>query len=165
MSLYTKTGDNGETSLFGGKRVLKSDKIIEAIGSIDELNSFLGLAVVKLKNKKDKDFFISIQKDLYQIMAVLSGGKNEDKFLENKVVDFENKIDEIEKKLPPLNKFIIPGDTEIAAIIHIVRSICRRAERRVVKLKKFPLIIKYLNRLSDLLFAFSRLFSKKDSLY
>lgn len=176
MPIYTKNGDKGQTYLFGGKKVLKSDNIIEAIGSVDELNSFIGLLVVKLKNKKDKDFLIELQKDLYQIMSILSGGKEDGDFLEEKVLFFEKKIDEIEKKLSPLNKFIIPGGTEISSLFHILRVICRRTERAVVRCfsnHQLPitnhhpqttshqlLITKYLNRLSDLFFVFARFYGK-----
>lgn len=174
MTVYTKNGDKGQTFLFGGKKVLKSDNIIEAIGSVDELNSFIGLLVVKLKNKKNKDFLIEIQKDLYHIMSILSGGKEDSNFLEEKVFIFEKKIDEIEKKLSPLNKFIIPGGTEISSLFHILRVICRRAERAVVRCflnhqskvtNHQSLITKYLNRLSDLFFVFGRFYNKKEKSY
>ncbi len=162
MPIYTKNGDKGQTSLFGGKKVFKSDNIIEAIGSVDELNSFIGYLVIKIKNKKDKDFLVEVQKDLYQIMSVLSGGKENNNFLEERILIFEKNIDEIEEKLSSLNKFIIPGGTEISSLFHILRVICRRAERAVVKcfLNNHLLIIKYLNRLSDLFFIFARVYVK-----
>ena len=161
MPIYTKTGDNGTTALYGGKRLLKSDLQVEAYGSIDELTSFIGLVVNKLINRKDKLFLISLQKDLYQIMAVLSGANIDLKFLfGEKVLTFENKIDESEKKLPKLNKFILPGGTEISSWFHILRVICRRAERNVVRFDNNIIIIKYLNRLSDLLFVMARTYGK-----
>lgn len=161
MSIYTKTGDDGTTALYGGKRLLKSDLQVEAYGSIDELTSFIGLVVNKLINRKDKFFLISLQKDLYQIMAVLSGANINTKFLfGEKVLTFENKIDELEKKLPKLNKFILPGGTEISSWFHILRVICRRAERNVVRFDNNIVIVKYLNRLSDLLFVMARTYGK-----
>ena len=161
MSIYTKTGDDGTTAIYGGKKLLKSDLQVEAYGSIDELTSFIGLVLNKLINREDKLFLISVQKDLYQIMAVLSGAKINPKFLfEKKIFDFENKIDELEKKLPRLNKFILPGGTEISSWFHILRVICRRAERNVVRFNNNVIIVKYLNRLSDLLFVMARNYGK-----
>src|SRR3989344_3918100 len=116
MSIYTRTGDLGTTSLFGGKRISKADCQIETYGSIDELTSYIGLVVVKLKNTQDKNLLIQIQKDLYQIMSFLSGAKIDLFFLEKKVLVFEKTIDEIEKKLPKLNKFILPGGNEISSL-------------------------------------------------
>ena len=161
MSIYTKTGDDGTTAIYGGKRLLKSDLQVEAYGSIDELTSFIGLVLNKLINRKDKLFLISLQKDLYQIMAVLSGANIDSKFLfGEKALTFENKIDELEKKLPRLNKFILPGGTETSSWFHILRVICRRAERNVVRFNNNIIIIKYLNRLSDLLFVMARTYGK-----
>ena len=161
MPIYTCTGDSGTTGLYGGKRLLKSDLQVEAYGSIDELTSFIGLVLNKLINRKDKLFLISLQKDLYQIMAVLSGANIDLKFLfGEKVLTFENKIDELEKKLPKLNKFILPGGTEISSWFHILRVICRRAERNVVRFDNNIIIVKYLNRLSDLLFVMARTYGK-----
>ncbi len=161
MSIYTKTGDDGTTAIYGGKRLLKSDLQVEAYGSIDELTSFIGLVLNKIINRKDKLFLISLQKDLYQIMAVLSGANIDLKFLfGEKVLTFENKIDELEKKLPRLNKFILPGGTETSSWFHILRVICRRAERNVVRFNNNIIIIKYLNRLSDLLFVMARTYGK-----
>ena len=143
MSIYTKTGDDGTTAIYGGKRLLKSDLQVEAYGSIDELTSFIGLVLNKLINRKDKLFLISLQKDLYQIMAVLSGANIDSKFLfGEKALTFENKIDELEKKLPRLNKFILPGGTETSSWFHILRVICRRAERNVVRFNNTIIIIK-----------------------
>ena len=160
MSIYTKIGDDGTTSLFGGKRLLKSDLQVEAYGSVDELTSFIGLLVTKIKNKDDRQFLIDKQKDFHQIMAVLSGAKLDLRFLEKKVFDFENKIGELEKKLPKLNKFILPGGTEISSWFQILRVICRRAERNVVRFNNNIIIVKYLNRLSDLLFVMARNYGK-----
>jgi len=160
MPIYTSTGDDGTTALYGGKRLLKSDLQIEACGSVDELTSFIGLVKDKIKNKSEKLFLISVQKDLYQIMAFLSGAKLDLKFLEEKVLSFEKKIDELEKKLPKLNRFILPGGTEISSWFQILRVICRSAERNVIRFNNNIIIIKYLNRLSDLLFVMARNYGK-----
>lgn len=165
MSIYTKTGDKGTTALFGGKRVSKSNLQIEAYGSVDELSSFLGLLIYKLKPTTYKLFLIDIQKDLYKIMAHLAGAKVKLSYLENKVKLFENKIDELEDKLPKLTRFILPGGNELSAWFHILRVVCRRCERTVVKffssneaMKQFNngAILKYLNRLSDFFFTLAR---------
>lgn len=165
MSVYTKTGDDGTTSLFGGKRILKSDAQVEAYGSVDELSSYIGLVSSKLKVKSEKLFLLQIQKDLYKIMACLSGAKIDVRFLDHRVKNFEKKIDEMEKKLTKLTRFILPQGNEASCLFHVVRTVCRRAERKVVNCfnrSQLPitnyqlLILKYLNRLSDLFFIFSR---------
>jgi len=160
MPIYTRTGDSGITGLYGGKRIPKSDLRIEACGGIDELTSFTGLLITKIKNKDDILFLTDIQKDFHQIMAVLSGAKLDLRFLEKNIIDFENKIDNLEKKLPKLDKFILPGGTEISSWFHILRVICRRAERNVVRSNGSIIIIKYLNRLSDLLFVMAQDYEK-----
>ena len=167
MIIYTRTGDFGTTGLYGGKRISKAGCQIETYGSIDELTSYIGLVVVKLKNKKEADFLIKIQKDLYQIMGFLSGAKTDLLYLENKVLIFEKIIDEIEKKLPKLNKFIIPGGNEISSLFQIVRVLCRKAERRNIDYfnknivtKTELMVVKYLNRLSDLFFDMARKYGK-----
>ena len=163
MSIYTKTGDRGTTAVFGARRVSKADPQVEAYGKIDELTSFLGLLIVKLQDQDQKQTLIltDIQKDLYEIMAVLSGAKKDILYLEKKVVIFEQYIDKIESVLPPLHRFILPGGTELSALFHIVRTICRSAEREVVRYRADQfLIIKYLNRLSDLFFDMARMYNK-----
>ncbi|MEK7597124.1 MAG: cob(I)yrinic acid a,c-diamide adenosyltransferase [Patescibacteria group bacterium] len=167
MLIYTRTGDSGTTGLFGGKRISKADCQIESYGSIDELTSYIGLVVVKLKDKKDADFFVKIQKDLYQIMGFLSGAKTDLLFLEDRVLTFEKNIDLIEEKLPKLTNFIIPGGNEISSLFQILRVLCRKAERRNIDFfNKTTItnnqltIIKYLNRLSDLFFDLARKYGK-----
>ncbi len=176
MAIYTRNGDKGITSVYGGKRVIKSDLQIEAYGTIDELSSFIGLIFSKIKKKHERNFLVEIQKDLYKIMSYLSGKKDVDlTFLEKKVSHFEKKINEIEKKLPRLNRFIIPSGNELSSIIHIARTICRRAERKVVRylninnqkpatsqLTNQQLTIKYLNRLSDLFFQLARFYNTNE---
>jgi cob(I)alamin adenosyltransferase len=171
MSIYTRTGDDGTTGLYGGKRISKADCQIETYGSIDELTSYMGFTVVKLKNKKEKDFLIEIQKDLYRIMSFLSGAKINIEPLEKKVDKFEQKINLIEKKLPKLNKFIIPGGNEISSLFQILRVLCRKAERRNIDFfnkrpisKSELIVVKYLNRLSDLFFDMARKYGKKQEI-
>ncbi|MFA6017056.1 MAG: cob(I)yrinic acid a,c-diamide adenosyltransferase [Patescibacteria group bacterium] len=169
MPIYTRAGDSGTTCLYGGKRISKADCQIETYGSIDELTSHIGLVVVKLKNKDESAFLIEIQRDLYQIMSFLSGAKVDLTNLENKVLFFEKAIDKIEKKLPKLNKFIIPGGSEISSLFQILRVLCRKAERRNIdyfnskQIRNDELqIIKYLNRLSDLFFDLARKYGKNN---
>ena len=165
MPIYTKAGDKGQTSLFGGKRVSKADATIAAVGEIDEFNGCLGLIIAKFENlpRFDKltEFFPALQNDLFAIGTVLTGGKSKLDYLDARVSEMEAKIDEMEKQLPPLSNFILPGGSEIAACVHVGRSVCRRAERGIVALAKKqtvdPSIIKYFNRLSDLLFMTARL--------
>lgn len=172
MAIYTRTGDKGTTSLFGGKRVSKSNIQVEAYGSIDELSSFLGLTISKLTTKSQKLFLIAIQKDLYKIMAYLASAKEDLRFLDNRVVEFEKKIDEIEVKLPKLTRFILPGGKELSSWFHILRVTCRRSERNVVRLnnnvtmKQFnnAVVIKYLNRLSDFFFTLARWYGRKSEI-
>lgn len=171
MTIYTRTGDNGKTSLYGGKRVLKSDLQVEAYGTVDELTSFIGLICSKIKKKQDKDFLLEIQKNLYLMMAYLSGKDIDLSFLEKKVKEFENKIDQLDKKLSRLNRFIISGGREISSWFHILRTVCRRAERETIKYftttnqqpatSNQQLITKYLNRLSDLFFVFARFYNRR----
>ena len=167
--LYTRKGDTGTTKTFGcNQRISKSSAIAEALGSLDEINSFLGLCKVKVKSKKwkVKSFKIDkivheIQQTLFIIQAELAGADK--KVSEEKVKDLENIIDEIEKILPPIKTFFISGGTELAATFDIARTIARRAERRVVQVseegmrKVGPETLKYLNRLSSILYALARL--------
>jgi cob(I)alamin adenosyltransferase len=166
--LYTRTGDDGTTSLFGGKRILKSDPRIEACGTIDELFSFLGLTTTQLIQSSDKKLVTEIQKDLYQIMAFLSGAKVKIDFLKKKVSGFEQVIDHVQKKLPKIHSFILPQGKKLSVLFHICRTICRRAERRVVMcfnngtMKPYSKeILVYLNRLSDLFFILARKYNKE----
>lgn len=168
MSIYTRTGDKGKTSLYGGKRVSKSDPQVEAYGSIDELTSFIGLISLKLKVKSEKLYLLEIQKDLYQIMAFLSGSNVTVNYLNKRVIEFEKQIDRMDKKLPKLTRFILPGGNELSAWFHILRTICRRSERNAVRLfnnltikqSNNELILKYLNRLSDLFFTLARYYTR-----
>ena len=168
--LYTRKGDNGTTKTFGcDQRISKSSMIAEALGSLDEINSYLGFCKIKVRkekllvqNKISGDGIIhNIQKNLFIVQAELAGASMS--IDEEKVKELETIIDSIEKELPPIKTFFISGGTELASIFDIARTISRRAERRVVGVaeeKKTPIkksTLAYLNRLSSLLYAFARL--------
>lgn len=160
MKVYTKTGDKGQTSLLGGKRVSKADKRLEAYGTIDELNSFLGLLRSRLLNEGEKTFIYDIQKSLFTVGAILATpddykGKSI-VFDISLITKVETRIDEISGSLPPFKEFIVYGTNEISSISHICRAVARRAERRIIDLNSEHAVdenlIKYVNRLSDYLF-------------
>ena len=153
MSIYTRTGDTGTTSLFGGKRVSKSDSQVELYGSVDELNSWLGVVRLKMNDKR----LMKVQSDLFTIGSVLAGWSRNLDFIDGRVSEMEIWIDEMDNKLPKLRNFILPSGQ-----MNIARSVCRRVERLAVKQKVNPQIIKYLNRLSDLLFTLARYINKKE---
>ena len=167
MKIYTKTGDRGETGLFGGERVSKNSLRIEAYGTIDELNSFVGLAIIEVSDKSVKDLLQKIQNWLFSIGADLATPDNEKtkklkvfRTPEEYYLYIEKEIDKYEGKLDELRNFILPGGTKGAALLHICRTITRRAERMVVALNSTVKIgnniIIFLNRLSDLFFVLAR---------
>jgi cob(I)alamin adenosyltransferase len=178
--IYTRTGDKGMTSLLGGKRVSKSDLQIECLGSIDELNSLIGISISNLKtqNSNLKMELIGIQKDLIKISSLIADAKyiiHDTKYFLERIEKFENLIDQLTAKMPSLNTFILPGGGETGAMLHFARSICRRAERNIVKLsqkssvrqaqdknQKLETILIYFNRLSDLLFTMARFANFKE---
>lgn len=165
MPIYTRTGDKGETSLFGGKRVSKSDALVDAYGSVDELNSWIGMVAAALPKSEKKEFLHKIQADLFTIGGALAGWKDADlSILPARVTEMEVEIDVMEKELPELNTFILPGGSVAGAHVHVTRSVCRRAERLLVALFQKqtvnPDIIQYLNRLSDLFFQLARFINK-----
>jgi cob(I)alamin adenosyltransferase len=172
MPIYTKTGDKGTTAIFGGDRVAKSHPQVKAYGTIDELTSFIGLVAAKIDTKEDREFLIKMQKDLYQMMALLAGAKVTISEEEKEIQNFEKKIDEFDKQLPKLTRFILPGGTEMAGWFHILRTTTRRSERETVEFfldteasKSIPedsqrIMLKYLNRLSDLFFMYARKYSE-----
>lgn len=167
MVIYTKTGDRGTTSLFGGKRVTKTHPQIIAAGVIDEVTSLLGLVATKLKDKNDIKLLHTIQYDLYQIMASVAGyPKAALQDLEKNIALFERTIDEHTQKLPELHQFILPGGTELSALFHVLRTHSRRAERAVVGAFEnhdsphMKYVLQYLNRLSDLFFTLARTYGK-----
>lgn len=163
VKIYTRTGDKGKTSLYGGKRVDKFDTRVVAFGTVDELNSALGVVISHLEKKdKLKNFLSKVQSDLFTIGAYLAGNKKQSLgVISKRVLEMERYIDEIDSGLPSLKNFILPSGTPTASFTHLARSICRRAERRVVKLTNSEdavdqNIIIYLNRLSDFLFITAR---------
>lgn len=170
MKIYTRKGDKGETSLIGGKRLPKYNDRIETYGTVDELNSFLGLLRDQDIYKSTKNVLLTIQKKLFIIQSSLATDpETEDKFelpqIEQKDIDFlEKEIDKSSKNLPELKSFIIPGGHAVISYCHVARSICRRAERNCVKLSSIDIVeelnIKYLNRLSDYLFVLARKLAK-----
>ena len=168
MKIYTRTGDAGETSLFGGQRVAKNDPRIEAYGTVDELNSFLGAArAIHPESPIDSELH-AVQRDLFDVGALLASPGQADRFpgvADSRIADLERAIDAMERELEPLTSFILPGGTGAAAGLHIARSVCRRAERLVVALgdksEKGRTTIVYLNRLSDFLFVAARFANRK----
>lgn len=160
--IYTKTGDQGETCLIGGRRVSKADERLEALGAVDELNSAIGLARARLKSageEKDCTLLATIQRSLIKTSTELAGGSATITEKDTKLL--EKEIDVLEEKLPQLQKLILPGGTKTAAILHMARATCRRAERRIVALKARRELVKYFNRLGDLLFMLARSENKR----
>ena len=176
--IYTRTGDDGSTGLADGSRVLKHSLRPQAYGTVDELNASLGLVFLCLDNKKDENVFNDIkvlirgiQNDLFDLGADLSTPISKAKqsykplrITENQIKKIEEKIDEYNDELKPLNSFILPGGSEAASLIHLSRTIARRAERDVSLLSSEEEIntnaLVYLNRLSDLLFVLSRVLNE-----
>lgn len=165
MKIYTKTGDKGQTSLIGGKRVFKYDLRIEAYGTVDELNSYLGLITCLDLTNEDKSLIKEIQDRLFTIGACLaSDSENSPTRLPEIILSdielLENEIDKINSFLPVLKTFILPGGSVLSSNCHIARCVCRRAERKVVELAHDNLvddkIVIYLNRLSDYLFMLAK---------
>lgn len=173
LKIYTKTGDTGQTALFGGGRVEKDHPRVEAYGDVDELNACLGMArSVELMPRID-EVLVPIQRDLFSIGALLAT-PNRDKMREQlqkaridegRITELERAIDECERELEPLKSFILPGGTPKSSALHVARTVCRRAERRVVALNRevqLPdLVVIYLNRLSDLLFMLARVANRR----
>lgn len=163
MKIYTKTGDDGTTALFGGKRLGKDSPIVEAYGTLDELTSYLGVA---LEQAPDQSGFLTrIQKNLYVIMAVVSGSKQPLEFLIDETKLLESEIDTQTKKLKELRRFILPQGTLTSAHVHVARTVCRRAERRLVAIAADMTIRQYINRLSDYLFTLARTLSREKEVF
>lgn len=167
MKIYTRTGDDGDTGLFGGSRVAKSDPLVAAYGDIDELNAVIGLVLAVDPSEWKRETLVSVQRDLFGIGAQLASPSPE-KVLKSlakaeipdaRIDELEAEIDRAYGELDPLRAFVLPGGSVKAAHLHHARTVCRRAERRVVGLDAdVPrVIVKYLNRLSDLLFTLARL--------
>jgi cob(I)alamin adenosyltransferase len=169
MSIYTRTGDDGETGLFGGGRVPKDHVRVQAYGEVDELNAVLGLVRATPPTTEFDDLLERIQRDLFALGGHLATPDPERvrKALAKAALDparvaaFEHQIDQADRVLPPLTAFVLPAGTPKAAALHLARTCCRRAERSVVRLgheaEVPPLFLVYLNRLSDLLFTLARL--------
>ncbi len=168
MKIYTKTGDSGDTGLFGGGRVSKDDPRVEAYGDVDELNAVLGLARSAELMPRIDEVLVPIQRDLFSIGALLATPDREKmqqhltkaRISEERIAELEHAIDACDRELEPLQAFILPGGTQKAAALHVARTVCRRAERRVIHLQReveIPqIVVVYLNRLSDLLFTLAR---------
>jgi len=174
MTIYTKTGDSGQTGLFGGGRVPKDDPRVSAYGDVDELNSAIGVVRATQPVQLFDPLLESVQRDLFSLGGHLATPDPEKvaralekaDLGEDRVLAFERAMDEADGELPPLRAFVLPAGTPKAAALHLARTVCRRAERSVVHLSHTsevpPLFITYLNRLSDLLFTLARLANHRD---
>ena len=175
MKIYTKTGDKGETSLYGGARVSKAAARVESYGTLDELNAFIGLAKAEISDEKVLSQLQKIQFDLFTVGSeaatptdkmLLANGKNRLDLMisEKEITELELWMDDFDAELEPLKFFILPSGGKAAATVHVCRTVCRRAERAMVFLNETeevrPELIKYLNRLSDYLFILARYISK-----
>lgn len=163
--VYTKTGDHGFTSIIGEKGVSKADVRLEAYGTVDELDAHLGLLVTYLDDTADHDFVVSIQRKLFVLCAELATTKSKKNDLKEKISGddvnlLEHEIDRLDDFLPRLLAFVVPGGSRGAAVAHICRTVCRRAERRIIRLSEneevSSTLLSYVNRLSDYLFVLSR---------
>jgi len=169
MKIYTRSGDEGETALFGGGRVPKSHIRVEAYGAVDELNAALGMAVAVVADGEIGTHLTLVQQDLFNLGSSLATPGAENGTARpatpplplDRIVEMEGWIDDASQEMPPLRAFILPGGSQGAAALHLARTVCRRAERAVVRLSHEegvdPGVLRYLNRLSDLLFAYARL--------
>jgi cob(I)alamin adenosyltransferase len=168
MKIYTKTGDAGQTGLFGGGRVSKADPRVEAYGDVDELNAVIGMVRAADVMPRVDEVLLPIQRDLFSLGALLATPDLEKmhdhlakaQIDDGRIRELELAIDTCDKELEPLRAFIVPGGTQKAAALHVARTVCRRAERRVIHLQtevEIPqIVVVYLNRLSDLLFTLAR---------
>lgn len=165
MKIYTKTGDKGTTSLIGGTRVAKSHLRIEAYGTVDELNSYIGLVRDQEVNKTRLGILKEIQDRLFTIGALLATDPEKSKVKtpdlhEQDIALLEQEIDKMTAEVPPLRAFVLPGGHQSVSFCHVARCVCRRAERLAIRLQEVSevedMVIKYLNRLSDYLFALCR---------
>jgi cob(I)alamin adenosyltransferase len=161
--IYTRKGDEGYTSLVGGKRVQKTSPRIEAYGTVDELNSFIACLLEEVDNREDRELLLRIQCHLFNLGAFLATEEDKGKTcrISQEEVDLlEEEMDKIESLIPPLKFFVLPGGCKSNAWAHVCRTVCRRAERRIYNLTELgeidPVALKYINRLSDYFFLFSR---------
>src|SRR3989344_2205895 len=178
MPIYTKTGDKGQTGLFSGIRVSKTSPRIEAIGTVDELNSVVGLVISQIPNPRLPKTgtggqaksqiikeLIEIKKDLFEVGSALANPRQRPSLLK-RVGEFEKMIDKMTEELPTLFNFILPGGGEAGSMFHLARTVCRRAERRIAELSKKEKVQSdlsvYINRLSDLFLTMSRYINFKE---
>lgn len=170
MKIYTKTGDLGETSLFGGQRVSKAELRVEAYGEVDELVSLLGVVCSQCQDSQLHQLLQDIQLELFLFNSELATPSHQtpkgELIAEEDVLRLEQEIDRCDEEIPPLRSFILPGGSPTSSLLQWARTVCRRAERRVVQLSQQdgvrPVLIQYLNRLSDLLFALGRRANYRD---
>lgn len=162
--LYTRTGDNGTSGLSNGVRIAKNHPRMHAMGSVDELNSIIGMMINKLEDQALIDFYVAVQHDLFNIGGEISM-PGHSFIAEEKITLLEETIDRFNQDVEPLKDFILPGGSEAASICHLARAVARRAERDVVTLHQteevFDTTRQYLNRLSDLLFVTARIINRK----
>ncbi len=171
MKIYTRTGDDGETGLFDGTRVPKSDARVDAYGEVDEVNAVLGVVRAPRVYRDIDEMLAHLQRDLFALGAQLADPTDriaprvrKASLASEDVTRLEGWIDRCEEELAPLRRFILPGGCPPAATLHVARAVCRRAERRMVGLGRDavdPLLVVYVNRLSDLLFVLARLVNKR----
>jgi cob(I)alamin adenosyltransferase len=173
VKIYTRGGDEGETSLFGSGRVGKAHRRVEAMGAVDELNAAIGWAVTQLGDGTSRERLEALQHDLFAVGAELATPAPKEgrarpetpPLPERRIAEMEGWIDEAEGELPPIRAFVLPGGVPSAAALHLARTACRRAERAVVELSQSeavtPVVLAYLNRLSDLLFMLARLENRR----
>lgn len=170
--IYTKKGDKGFTSLFGGKKLLKSEIRIEAYGTVDELNSNLGVVISSTEDKEIETELKQIQSTLFKIGTILATNPEKPELLisfdENETIFLENRIDSMEKNLEPLRNFILPSGSLLISYTHVARTVCRRAERKITEINSSDIehikVLTYINRLSDYLFVLARKFAKDSNI-
>lgn len=159
VRIYTRGGDSGETGLIGGARVSKADPVIEAIGSLDETNAWLGMIASLLEDPSLRRLLGECQGDLFELGAELAAPGGPPRLKEQRIRELEEAIDRFAERVPPLRRFVLPGGDRAAAACHVARTVARRAERALVRLPKERAgshATAYLNRLSDLLFVLAR---------
>ncbi len=172
-NVYTRTGDKGTTSLVGGSRIMKSDLRLECYGTIDELNSFLGLLICLIDDFNQKELLLFVQNKLFTVGSILATEDEETarkygcRVNDEDILRLENMIDEYDNQLPKMKYFVLPGGTLSASYAHIARTVCRRAERRIVELASQAVVpdnlVVFVNRLSDFLFVYARLLCLKEN--